>query len=757
MEDKNYKNFIEQDSMAEEYSLEEILAEYNSLDYDIPPEGGSLSERSKRIVMDAIDDAVTQADIDSIDDIVEDTVSQAMAESEPEPEPEPGPETEAGTEPGDGLEPEDELVDIPEEKSLSEYEIREMVDSDERERYASYDPEDELDPDPDPDSDEDEDVPARVRREKKKPSLPDKEKFLSPIIALLALVTHRRSRRVEADEGLATADSEDENIPEMAPEKASKFYGAQLPLLKLRARAATAVSLVMLYITLAFDSFLPLAGAMKGSTACAFVLLIMLLTVMLCGLDVFTAGIMSLVRGRPTADSLVSAGCVMAAADALIIGLDNTGAFGLPFCAISAVSMSFSIWGAYYTCIGLRRSFKLMGSKKAAAVTAEKGINPKGCALMKSARGITGAVRRSEMADLGEYVYNVLTPVVLACALVLGALASFFHGQSGAFIHCVSIMLSAASAFGAGICFALPFAISSKKLYSVGAAICGWGGVRDIGRSKNVVVSDSDIFPADSMEISAIRVLEGSMADKVISYTGSVVAASGNGMAGVFSALLERNGYSLCKVENFAANDGGGMTAVVCGENVMVGSTGFMNLMGIRVPQKIATRDTVFTAINGTLVGIFNIDYKVTAAVQDALGILQRTSREPVFALRDFNISPVAIENKFHLPADKINFPSFSERFRISGIRVTEDSPVSAVVCRDGVVPLVELSGRGARLYWGVAAGTAIAAAAAVLGLVIAFISCWQGNFEAASAAKALLWMALALLPQAGICFWLQR
>lgn len=770
MEDKNYKNFIEQESYDGDYSLEEILAEYNAQTYDIPPEGGSLSDRSKRLVMEAIDDTIGQAVIGSIDDIVEDTVSREIARSaadmlagrgaeetpsepveEPEEEPEPGPEPE--DEPENAPQPEPEETPSV-EHILSEYELRGLVDSDERDRYADFDP------DEDDFSDEDESGGLQdeaPRREKKKKQGGDKEKFLSPVIALLALLTHRRSRRAEADSAPATDDEEDADIPEMEPEKASKFYASQLAGLRLRGRVAAGLSLVMLYITLAYDSFLPLAGAMKGATACSLVLMIMLLSVILCGLDVFTAGIMSLVRGRPTADSLVAVSAVLACVDAAVIAGMNTGDFGLPFCAAAAISMSFSIWGAYYTCKGMRRSFKIMAGKKAAAITAEKGVSAKGTALLKSGRGISGAVRRSEMADLTEYVYNILTPVVLAFALVFGALASFFHGQSSAFIHCVSTMLAVSGAFSAGICFALPFAITARRLYSVGAAICGWGGVRDIGRSRNVVVGDSDIFPRDAVEISAIRVLEGAVADKVISYAGSVIAASGNGMSSAFSELISRNGYSLCRVENFEAHDGGGMTAVVNGENVMVGSTGFMNLMGIRVPQKIATRDTVFAAINGTLVGIFSIDYKVAPAAQDALGLLQRTRREPIFALRDFNMSPVAIEKKFHLPADKINFPAFSERFRISGTRVSADSPAAAVVCREGIVPIVELSERGARLYLAALAGTAIAAASAVLGLVIMFISCWQGNFEACSAARAVLWMALALLPQALICLWLQR
>lgn len=751
MNEKNYENYIAGEELGTEFSLEEILAEYKSYSGPSPLDSESLSDKSKRIVLETIGDTISHAEFGSIEEIVEDTVSEEMmaaatkvveeAEAEVKAEPEPESEPEIVEEA-----PEEQPAAT--EKPLSEFELHSLVDADERDAYAQFAEED---------FDLEAEEPTVILRRKEKPKTDSKEKFLSPIVALLALITHRRSRRAEADAGIPTVDDEDADVPEMEPEKAAKFYGSQLGMLRLRGRVAAIISLVMIYITLAFNSFLPLAGAMKGTTAASLVLGIMLLTVMVCGLDVFTAGIMNLVRGRATADSLVSVACVLAVIDALVIAAMQSAEFGLPFCAIAALAMTVSIWGAYFTSKGMRWGFRVLASKKAAAVTAEKGIAAGGTALLKSRRGVEGFIKRSEQADIVEYVYNTLTPVLLACVLVLGVLASLLHKQASAFFHCVSTLSAVSASLSAGVCFALPFAITAKKLYSSGAAVCGWAGARDIGRSCNVVVTDADLFPQGTVEISGIRVLEGADANKVISYTGSVVSASGNGMAGAFAELISRNGYSMCRVENFIPHDGGGMTAVVNGENVMVGSTGFMNLMGIRVPQKIATRNTVFTAINGSLVGIFDLDYKTIAAVQDALGELQRSKREPIFALRDFNISPVTIENKFHLPADKIIFPAFSERFRISGTEVTRDSPTTAVVSIDGVPALVEVSERGRKLYLGVIIGTAIAAACAGIGLLLMFIACWQGNFETATAARALLYMLLACLPQILIGLWLQR
>ena len=396
-------------------------------------------------------------------------------------------------------------------------------------------------------------------------------------------------------------------------------------------------------------------------------------------------------------------------------------------------------------------------SKRVYSVSAESGVAGSGTALLKSRRGTKGFIRRSEEADISEYVYSVAAPLALIIGLILGLLASVCHHQAKAAVHCVSMIIAASSSFSAAICFALPFSITARRLFQSGAAVAGWSGVRDIGNSQRVIITDSDVFPSGTVEIAGIRILEGSFTDKVISYTGSVIAASGSGLAPVFSDLIRRNGYSISHIENFAPHDGGGMTAMVNGENVYVGSAGFMNLMGIRVPQKLASKSAVFSAINGSLVGIFNINYKPVASVQDALALLLRSRREPVFAIRDFNITPMMIKKKFRMPTDVFEFPTYTERYRISGAEPNEASRIAAVVTREGMGPLVDAADRGRRLYSAARVGAAISVAGTVIGGIMMFLLCWLGAFDSATAANALIFMLLWLLPTAVISWGLQR
>ncbi|MBE7018041.1 MAG: hypothetical protein E7420_07835 [Ruminococcaceae bacterium] len=763
MEEKTYKNNIDNDAMAYDFSIDDILDEFRT--GAAPRYFGeeNIAERSKRIVMDAFEENAGHSSISSIEEIIDESMADIFPEQEQSEEAsDVGAVSEASYEEsyGDALaEDYESFADdyVSEEKELSEYEIRALVDSDEREMYASADIDFELG---DEISGEEPPVVSKGERRGKKGSKARrgaKKASVSPIVALLALMTDKRSRRVKADGQIPTVADEDFASPEMSASDAAKHYSEQVKNIRFRAKAATAVCILMLYFTFAAYSFLPLFGAMKGPVGASLTLLIMLLTVMICGLDVFVAGIINLFRGHPGYETLVSLSCVAALADAAIMVSSRSAAMGLPFCAVAASSMCFSIWGSYFTCKGMRNSFRVARSKDAVGVGAEQGISGKGTALCKKQGGIKGFIRRSEQADLAEYIYGILSPLLIIAALVFSALTAFVRNGSDTFVHSLSTMLACAAVFSGGICFAHPFSVVSNKLFGVGAALSGWPGIRDVGKSRGVVISDKDIFPNDSVSISGIRVLQNTDADKVISYTGSVIAASASGLSAPFTDLIKRNGYVLCRVENFAPHDGGGLTAVVNGENVMVGNSGFMNLMGIRVPQRLANRNTVFTAISGELSGLFDIDYKPLPSVQDALGVLLRSKCDVIFALRDFNMTPDALRNKFHVNGEGFNLPSYPERFRISGIEASADLPVSAVISKEGMVPVAEVSKRGKNLYFAVMVSVAIAAAGSVIGLLGMFFAAWLGAFGPANAALAALIMLLWLIPNVLIGLWLQR
>ena len=744
MNEENRKIYISGAEPQDDFELEDILAEYGAAaETPVTPDAEDLADRSRRIVLEKLGDEYGAAGFASLDDVIDSAVAEesaARAASAPEPVPAPEPEPEP-----EPLSMEQEvLIEVLQHEA--EPEVLELSDDDGTLDYsAPLSEEEELETEPE--------EPARRRPAVEKPGA--KERLLSPLVAIMALITLKRGQRSSGDKTGKTAQEE----PEPEPGKAAKRCAAQMNHLRSRGRIAALLSLVMIYLTYAAGSSLPLTGALKSEPrALAMLLVILEISVIMAGLDIFTEGILSLFRGRPDAMTLVSASCLFSVVDGMILGFTGQSSMGLPFCAVSAVSMTFAVWGAFCGRSGLRTGFRVLtSSKNLYTVTGEKGITSGEVALLKSRRGIQGFVRRSEERDFGAAVFGVLTPILLVMALVLSVLASIAHGAPGSFFHCLSMLTAASAAFSATICYAVPFAVAARCMARSGAAVAGWTGIRDIGSSRHVVITDGDMFPKGTAEVGGIRILEGAFIDKVISCTGSVIAASGSGLAAPFADLIRRNGYTLSRVENFEPHDGGGMTAMVNGESVCVGNTGFMNLIGIRVPKKISTRYSIYTAINGSLVGIFNMEYHATSSVQEALVTLLHSPLEPIFAIRDFNITPMMIKAKFHMPTDSFKFPAYSERYRISGAEPGENSRVAAAIAREGMGPLVETAERGRRLYNGIRIGTMIAAIGCVFGMLLMFLMCWTKSYDSATAGNVITFMLLWLLPTVVIVWGVQR
>lgn len=737
--DKDFENYIDET----ELSLEAILAEYKSGALFAGEERNSfkdeLDERSRKIMLEAIGGVIGAARISSYDEEEDELEIPDFLKDEPRSEPGPGP----GPDSREAAEAGPEPVFVSEPVPSWETELEEIKD--EAGEYASADF-----PPPEPEPEEEEES----RRPERHHSLG--ERLLLPLISILAMVAvrkHQREQAAPAEEG----EEAEESIPELPPEKAAKLYAGQVKPLRVRGLLAAALTAILVFLSYGYEMGMSMPGALSSIPVLSLISMLTLLAVTVLGLDIFTNGMVSLFRGAPGAETLVAVSCLASILDSAVVAATGH-ARGIPFCAVSALSMVFAIWGARYTCEGYRATFRTLAmGKSPSVVTSEKGICEGERALIKSRRGWEGFILRSEEADPGETGYALFAPFLLACVLVLAFLASVVKGRPEDFFHTLSGLAAACASFSALLAFPLPFRITARRLLQSGAAIAGYSGASDIGRSLRVVVTDSDIFPPGTLSLESIHILEGCHSDKVISYTGSVLAASGAGLSGVFRELMRRNGCTMHRVENFSVHEGGGLEATIRGERVCVGSSGYMQLMGIRLPRKLNSKNAVFAAINDSLVGVFTISYAPDPSVQDALVSLLQSRAVPLFAIRDFNVTPLMIKQKFRLPTDRFDFPSFSERYRISSAESSEGNAPAAVLSREGLAPFAEVSDRGRRLYRASKISVFISILGSFTGLVLMFLLSLNASFDSASAGNLISFMFLWLVPVLVVSWGLRR
>ena len=224
---------------------------------------------------------------------------------------------------------------------------------------------------------------------------------------------------------------------------------------------------------------------------------------------------------------------------------------------------------------------------------------------------------------------------------------------------------------------------------------------------------------------------------------GSVIIASGSGLSPVFAELMRRNSCAMRRVEDFCCHEGGGLTALIAGREVLCGSAGFMRLMGILVPQKLADKSAVFIAVSGVLSGIFKIEYTASPSVGKALAGCLKSRRAPIFAVRDFLVTPMLLHRRYRVPAESFDFPLFSVRYAVSATEPDENSTVCALLGREGLGGFMEVSSCGRRCYLAGMLGSALSAVSAIVNLALAFaLFAFGGGLSAAwLIGLACLWL----------------
>ena len=568
-----------------------------------------------------------------------------------------------------------------------------------------------------------------------------RESVAVPVISALAFIA-MKIKQSQVTLGETSYESEDLG-EEMQPDKAARFYGKHIAGLRLRTRIAFVLCVLMAYISYG----LPVPGALADVGVKSAVCLIMMISVMFCGLDIITTGIMSIVRFKLHASALIVVSCLLCMIDAFLSAASVSEKV-VPFCVIPALTIAFTLLGSVMNA----RSNKIIlntaaASKHPYVVTAESELSGGDITLVKGRKPIDGIVRRTEEDGPDESVFGVLTPYFVVAALVLSIIAAVISKSFSSFAHILSGIFVCAAPIAMLLTFPLPFFISIKSLIRSGSTIAGWSGLYDIGKAKHLIVTDGDLFPKGCVKISRTRVFAGMEPERIISFAGSIISASGSAMVHPFAELMRKAGGGLMPVEAFSVHESGGLTAMIDGEDVYCGNAAFMRLMGVILPEKYVLNNGVYIAVAGVICGVFEMEYITSDAVKSALEELVGSDRHAIFAVRDFNITPSMLSVKFDMPTDGFDFPPYSERYAISGAEPSEASKPAALISREGLSALVSLADHGKMLFSRIRLIVMLSVVSAVIGMLVMFILSLSALPSVVTALSYLLaWLLITVI-----------
>ena len=542
------------------------------------------------------------------------------------------------------------------------------------------------------------------------------------------------------------SDREEDLGPELPANKAYRFFHKYISGYRFRLRISAAMCVVLAWISLG----LPVFGSLKNPAVASAMCLMLLLTVMLAGADILASGVRTLLNRRPGIHSLVAISCFASVIDAVVIILTKGAAGYLPFCGVSAISMCFAIYGSLLYCRSQRLNFKTLDrAVEPMTISVDYGIvDDDTSSVYRSPGHPEGYIHHSEEEDLSETVYGLMAPGMLMAIPVMALVAALLSKGFSDFFHILASMFAAATSFSALIAFPLPYFLVQRDLYATKAAIAGWAGVREIGRVSNMIVSDRDLFPDDTVSIKSVRIVDNVPPQLTLSYMCSLVHRSGSCLVPAFIQLAENNDCEILDVENFQCHEAGGLSGEIGPDSVLVASHSYMKLQGFRIPaRKKDSENALFLAVNGHVIAYIIVDYKPIKSVRAGLQSALRGNVEMIFAARDFNVTPLLIAKKFKSATETLRFPSYNQRYEITEQSGSETATCAAVVYRKSFYSYAVVVEKARYLYRSVSSAVTLSAVSSVMGILLMFVMAITGAGAAVTVGRLLIFMLLWLIP----------
>ena len=189
-----------------------------------------------------------------------------------------------------------------------------------------------------------------------------------------------------------------------------------------------------------------------------------------------------------------------------------------------------------------------------------------------------------------------VAPILLLAAVVLAFLASVGHGRPEQFLWCLSAILIASSPLSALLCYGQPWLRLTRRLEKCGAAVAGWPGVRDLRRHRRRVAQRRGPVPHRHRPVQRHQGLRRHLPGKLVGCAASLIRVSGSGLSDLFDGLVRTQGGFYRRVDDFQCYEAGGLSGNIRGEQIMVGSSAFMTVMDVPLPQDLKVKNAVFFA-----------------------------------------------------------------------------------------------------------------------------------------------------------------
>ena len=412
-----------------------------------------------------------------------------------------------------------------------------------------------------------------------------------------------------------------------------------------------------------------------------------------------------------------------------------------PFAATTAVLVWVELWAMLLDCETRREAFQLVnvgGEPPYVASRTDAGV-------CKQKGRLSGFYRLTDQPDPARRWQWYLTPLLLSVATLLSAVICLKGQCMDRFLWVWSAHLTVALPLSLPLTAVLPLKRLQHRLTRGGSALAGYAGAPPLSRSRQLLVTENDLFPTGTVAFNGYKVY-GEERIRMLSYAAGMAQAAHSQLSPLFRQQLAAEGGFSARVDDLRFCEEGGVVGTIRGETVAMGSAYFMRKQKVALPHDLKLQTGVFLAIDGVLGAIFVIKYQPSRNVEWALRALHRARLRPVLAVRSGNVTPGLLKRKFGVDCKPV-YPNVSARLALSDVMEQQGTIPHAVIYREGLMPLTETVIGCRRLRSAARIGTCLCYLGAAVGLFLTYYLISAGSYATLSPLYMLGFLALWLLP----------
>ena len=503
---------------------------------------------------------------------------------------------------------------------------------------------------------------------------------------------------------------------------------------------------------MSFYTYIPLPDTSFVKEALAIIdplreliLLICLGIMAVVSIEIIVSGIYRLVIFSPTLDTVIAANTIVALAygiqSMLLLKTDR-----ISYSAISCLILMMAVKEKRNKLITLKRNY-IAATLSTAPLGVKLNGNGKHAVVSKTSAGSDIDCKKISLPTLAESFACIVSPVLLVVPPILSVLICIKNGSFVDFLFDYSAIST--------MFFSLGFITASskaeyklgKKLFTSGTSFVDNSQLRKLCKARSAIVTDRDIFPAGSVEITGLKVVGHQSLETVLAYGTALFEQIGGGAHKAFYDMAKSRYVTFRQAKNIHFYESGGISATISGDNVLLGNAAFLMRMGVNITHGTNMNNNIFMAVNSSISAIFAISYSETSNTSLAFEYLKRLKIRPVIASLDFQITPMLIESAFDLGHDFVVYPDVEDRIALSAGSYGENEPPVAVLSRDNLHSFAEVLAYGKLLYKTARFNIICSCVSALMGVFFMYFFLSSGEINVASVYNVFMFLILWYIP----------